>query len=117
MTSGLPKWAQEKYSDPYEYERATAAKLPSGRSEIASGAFSGDYDSGNPDWMFDNKRTDAASFIVSVDKFKTIEKRARGKGKLPGLLVNFNQAGESLAIVRESDFLAMIQALAGYSEV
>ncbi len=50
--------------------------------------------------MFDNKQRDALSY--SEDQGIPLYRgECLGEGKLPGLLITFDQVGELLAVVRE----------------
>lgn len=103
---------EERYSDPYDYERKTAKKV-GGRRSIASGAFFGDMDvnsDGQYGLIIDNKRTEDKSFRLDYRDFKKVKDKAR-LDQMPAMFINFHQFGDSLAIVREKDFISLINEI------
>jgi hypothetical protein len=113
----LPKWATERHDDPYDYERSTAEKIEGARREVASGAFSGMYDVNSEFWMIDNKRTEAASYILKVKDFKALDRKATSEGRFPAKLINYHNDEYSVAVLREVDYLALIQENRGMASI
>ncbi len=104
---------KEVYKSPKDYEHKLADKIEGAKPQIASGAFSGDYDivkRGSFGVMIDAKRTDAKSFSVNIEKFMAIEERS-GLDQIPAITVNFNGYAKSLGIIREEDLIAYLKML------
>lgn len=101
---------KEEYDSPKDYEHKLASQIEGAKPQIASGAFSGDYDIVSTRAMIDCKRTDAKSFSVNIEKFNAIEERSN-LDQVPSITINFNQYGRSLAIIRQEDLLAYLKML------
>ncbi len=104
----MSPWWDEKYKDPYDYERKTAKKLGAKRS-IASGALFGDMDVQGENVLIDNKRVAKGhSYRLDIRDFKKVIDKST-VDQIPAMLVNFNEHGESIAIIREADFVALVK--------
>jgi hypothetical protein len=100
-----------KYRDPYDYERQTADKITGARRSIASGALFGDYDVHGEYVLIDNKRVSKGhTYRLDYRDFQGIEKKAK-LDQIPAMFINFNEYGESLAVVREEDFVNLLNNL------
>jgi hypothetical protein len=100
-------WEKDKYDNPYDYERQTAKKLGARRS-IASGALFGDMDVQGDNVLIDNKRVaKGLSYRIDLRDFKKVADKAT-VDQIPAMCINFNEQGESLAVVREKDFIALM---------
>jgi hypothetical protein len=106
MVDGL-SWRKDNYKNPYDYEKKLASKIPDAKREIASGAFSGDYDvTGSV--MIDCKFTDKKSFSLKHDDFEAICKRSN-IDQIPAMAIHYNQFGHSVIILREQDFIGLME--------
>ncbi len=101
-------WGDERYKDPYDYEKKTAKKV-GGRRSIASGAFFGDMDVNSDVISIDNKRTEQKTYRFDPKEFKEVEDQARDK--MPAMFINFDFYGKSFAIIREKDLLALLEEI------
>ena len=99
---------KNRYTSPYDYEEKTAEKIEGARRSIASGAFFGDMDVQGPYCLIDCKRIEKGNYY-KIDRrvFKKVEDKAK-VDQIPMMFVNFNEYGESLAIMREEDAIAFI---------
>ncbi len=110
---------REVYNSPKDYEHKLADKIEGAKPQIASGAFSGDYDvvkRGDYGMMADCKRTDAKSFSVNFEKFKAIEERS-SLDQVPAITVNFNKYERSLAIIRQEDLIGLLNMASAYDRL
>lgn len=105
---------EESYKDPYDYERKTAGKLNGGKRSIASGAVFGDMDVKSDELVIDNKRVaEGHTYRIDYRQFKKVQAQCSVE-QMPAMFINFNQYNESLAVVREKDFLALLEELEIY---
>lgn len=98
-----------RYNDPRHHEEETAKRF-GGKREIASGAFSGNYDVNSEDFMIDCKLTEKNSYSVDYRKFKLIMDRA-GLEQVAALVIHFQNYEDSLVVMREKDLLSILGAL------
>lgn len=106
-------WGEERYKDPYDYEKKTAKKV-GGRRSIASGALFGDMDVNSDVISIDNKLTEQKTYRFDPKEFKEVEDQA--KDKMPAMFVHFNSIGKGFAIVREKDLLALLEEIKSLQE-
>ncbi len=108
----MPWWDKDdKHADPLDYERKTASRIKGARKTIASGALFGDFDVGGETVLIDNKRVSKGhSYRLDVRDFKKVMDRST-VDQIPAMLINFNEHGESVAVIREADFIAFVNEL------
>lgn len=112
-----PWWDSESnYRDPYDYEKKTAEKIKGAKRSIASGALFGDFDVQSQNLLVDNKRvSEGHTYRLDYRDFKKVEDKAK-LDQIPSMLINFNKHGGSLAVIREKDFVALINLLTELEE-
>lgn len=100
-----------RYKDPYEFEKDTASKINKARRSIASGAIFGDMDVSSPDVLIDNKRvSEGYTYRLDYRDFKKVQDQSK-VDQVPMMLINFNKYGKNLAILREEDAIAFINSM------
>lgn len=100
-----------KYKDPYDYEKKTASKIIGARRSIASGALFGDMDVHGEYVMIDCKRVaDGHSYRLDYRDFDKVVKRVNAD-QMPVMTVNYNKYGESLAVLKEEDFIQLLNTV------
>lgn len=84
-----------------------------GKRVVGSGCFDIKNDVYNTTWVVETKYTSGKSFSIKKSYWDTIKKEAFSRGRLPALVVRFDSDGESLAVVRYSEFLELDEYLKG----
>ncbi len=108
---------KNRYTSPYDYEQKTAEKIDGAKRSIASGAFFGDMDVQGPYCLIDCKRVEKGNYY-KVDRrdFNKVADKANAD-QIPCMFINFNQHGQSLAVMKEEDAIALINMIKDYEEL
>jgi len=104
----MPWYDEHKYKDPTDYEYKTAEKLNARRS-INSGALFGDFDVQSSEVLIDNKRVSKGhTYRLDIRDFNNVKKKSKFD-QIPAMLINYDSYGQSVAVIREEDFIGLIE--------
>lgn len=104
----IPDWLEDppKRKRSVKQEKKLAKKYQ-GRTTANSGATFGQNDITTKDLSIEAKYTDNKGYRVNVPEFLKAATRAEA-GKIPVEIIEFSNYGETLVVIRESDFLTLI---------